>query len=171
MRWRAWLGWANIGQFLRSDDRQFLLTTTSLAGSIDIGSLHLTSGVTAEPAPAKGATWMVLVLDEDDLRLQDPIVQDLLRAAVSIGLTVAPMHGYEPQDPNASGWQVDVAWPDVLVGVVTDEVSVRDGWLAAQGWDVRHAADWTATDLVAAAHRPVRIAAPSLTVTATAAGD
>ena len=145
--WRSWLAWSNIGQFLRTNDRQFLMTTTSMASAIDRQGLWLTAGTTAQTVELMGSAK--LDLDAHDLALVDPDVRELLLAALTHGLTVEPTYGLETDDPTNQGWPLEAAWPNQKVGIVTDIDEARDRWLVADGWDVRITAEWAPESLVA----------------------
>lgn len=142
-RWRAWLFWSNLLQFLEhggGDSAQ--LTTSQLAGfsadtlAVTGGSGLLTStrldlGMITEPEVNGSA--QVMTAPEPDvvnsesstsrtswaavLDLLDPDEPDLLllaAALASIGVP-APVDGFELDE---HGWMAELAWPDVKVGVV-----------------------------------------------------
>lgn len=80
-----------------------------------------------------------------DFALLDADVKPLVRQAVEMGAP-PPEVGF-PVGPVGSGWEVEAAWPDARVAIVTDAVLGRDAWLAAEGWDSRLTGAWTATAL------------------------
>jgi replicative superfamily II helicase len=151
-QWRQWLAWANLGQFLRSEDRQFFFNVSSNAASFDRGQLHILSGVAT---PVVHVVAAQITLDPLDLGLVEKQLRTLLEVSVETGLSVVPEYGYEPDDPKQRGWQLDVAWPSARIAAVSEEDSERDEWLKGEGWVVRLATGWTADEVVALATRKI----------------
>ncbi|MEU6555045.1 DEAD/DEAH box helicase [Streptomyces sp. NPDC046915] len=178
-RWRAWLYWSNLLQFLEhggGDSAQ--LTTGRLAdfapealavtgGSgwlastrIDLGVVAGTGAAVGEKAEKEaraaapqGSGW------DGVLERLDPDQPELQLLAVSLatrGISV-PVDGHELDD---HGWMAELAWPDRKIGVVRPhrpiggepdyEAEDQDRAFAAAGWEVRPASEWTAEEL---AHR------------------
>jgi len=77
-----------------------------------------------------------------------PVIHDLIDAALDSGAEL-PVPGYE----TGCGVPVEAAWPDEKIAIWIesgDDVSAeRTSWFVEQGWNARHAHDWTAAELVA----------------------
>ncbi|MBX7159500.1 MAG: DEAD/DEAH box helicase [Acidimicrobiia bacterium] len=149
-RWRDWLQWANLLQFLHTDDREAVITTTTHAAELDVGDLSITPGTTsaataAPAAPTPASDLAAAAAEELELILDDS-ARALAEAAIRAGVPV-PVAGHEP-DAGSEGWVVEVAWPQRRVAIVTDDDADRDTWLRDHGWTVRPAAEWTAADLI-----------------------
>ncbi|GAA1376679.1 DEAD/DEAH box helicase [Catellatospora chokoriensis] len=175
-RWKDWLYWANIIQFLTAgggDAGQLALTTLD---GFDPAQLAVTEGTglvavnrvlplddqsaawlerstqapTAQPAPATtgDAAWqrVLTYFDRDESGLE-LLVRDLLQRELP-----APTVGYELGDQM---WPAELAWPDHRIAVVLagshddPEVVDRDKAYAAAGWQVRTAKQWTTDELAA----------------------
>jgi ATP-dependent helicase YprA (DUF1998 family) len=151
-RWRDWLQWANVLQFLEGPGRQAVIATASGGGRIsagDLDGLPLKAG--AVPAPAarpepSEASLPPNAAEELDLILHDAartLTEEVLRAGGPI-----PTAGWEPEEGMDEGWILEVAWPSAQVAILANSVENRDRWLAAAGWDARPAAGWTTTELL-----------------------
>ncbi|WP_330347641.1 DEAD/DEAH box helicase [Streptomyces sp. NBC_00582] len=171
LRWRSWLYWTNITQFLSRAGGDGVQLATSDAASFEVevlavcggvGELESLNGVTApataqpavlEPEPAaetpaaptaalRDAAW-----DEDILEIlrEDPSeAPELLRLAEVLADhgKRAPVFGYELGN---SGWQAEFAWdtPGIKIAVVTAHHGTDDP--EAQRRDDAYAeAGWTA---------------------------
>jgi hypothetical protein len=167
-RWRSWLRWGDLLQFLSndglSDGGQFasseldIVDPSTLAVSGGTGAYlalraeeradqeHETSeGVAAEPAsvPVDPKWREVLDLIDPDA----PTLASLARHLADRGLPV-PIVGYEL---GSAAWQAEMAWPGPRVAVVTHlsagEQQERDAAYAKAGWHIRLADDWRVDDL------------------------
>jgi hypothetical protein len=159
-RWRDWLQWANVVQFLRSPGRQAVITSTSLAASYDLGTIDVlpAPGAIASVVPDAGvatahgvgaSTLDAAAQEAVDLVL-DEACRDLAKGAILAGCPV-PDPGYEPEGAGGGhGWMVEVAWPEVRVAVLADLDDKRDAYLRGAGWKAEHHSVWTVDDLVAA---------------------
>ncbi|MEU6367481.1 DEAD/DEAH box helicase [Streptomyces sp. NPDC046931] len=190
-RWRAWLYWSNVLQFLEhggGDSAQLtssmidgfapeVLTVTggegwltstrtpvpsqaeelASVGVVAAPSVPAVGGGEAAPArptagrsaddagPGRDPGWdrVIEYLDPEEPGLAE------LAGALADAAVPAPRDGYEL---DGHGWQAELAWPDVRIGVVlaprtdTDEPDYeaqdRDRAFAAAGWTVRSAAEW-----------------------------
>lgn len=200
-RWRAWLWWGNVLQFLEhggGDSAQ--LTSSMIDGfrpevlTVTGGEGWLTSmrvpvdraeqepsavGVSAVPAvpavpavigdettarepevaeqpggtgPGRDPRWdqVIELLDPEE-----PELTALAHALASAAVPV-PRDGYEL---DGQGWQAELAWPDVRIGVVRApratgdepdyEAEDQKHAFAAAGWTVRTADEWDSTELIA----------------------
>ncbi|MFC5214728.1 DEAD/DEAH box helicase [Streptomyces coerulescens] len=173
-RWRAWLYWSNLLQFLERGGGDSAQLTTSQLDAFSPETLAVTGGSgwlastrvdleavgqeeDAEPVVetpvAQGGDWNAVLeyLDPDEPGLQ------LLAVSLATRGVPAPVDGFELDE---NGWMAELAWPDQKVGVVLApgsaepepdyEAQDRDRAFAAAGWDVRPASAWTAEEL---AHR------------------
>ena len=151
-RWRDWLQWANILQFLEGPGRQAVIATASGGGSVfsgDLEGMPLQPGAAPSPAARHESTEAGIspnAAEELDLILDGAartLTEEVLRAGGSV-----PTAGWEPEEGMDEGWILEVAWPSAHVAILVDSAENRDRWLAAAGWDARLAAEWTATELV-----------------------
>ena len=167
-RWRAWLQWANLLQFLRSGGREALIATVGEAATLDPGDLAIVptpaEAVAAEapppagevapagpaaptPSPAgapPGGELEERALEELELIL-DEDARNLTQQVLRLGAPL-PVAGYELNAPDR--WVVEVAWPQQRVALLTDQVEARDRWLEGHGWDARPCGDWTPETLL-----------------------
>ncbi|MER5848707.1 hypothetical protein ABT126_17020 [Streptomyces sp. NPDC002012] len=195
-RWRAWLWWGNVLQFLEhggGDSAQLtsgmidgfvpeVLTVTggegwltstrvpvhrtaeepSAVGVATVPAVPAATGDAAaapEPAEQPGGTgpgrdprWgqVIELLDPDEPKLTT-LARTLASAAVPV-----PQDGYEL---DSHGWQAELAWPDVRIGVVRAsrptgdepdyEADDQKHAFTAAGWTVRTADEWDSADLIA----------------------
>ncbi len=119
-RWRDWLHWGNLLQFLVGDGCQALITVAGEeAGMAD--DLH---ALAVAPAPVVSGDGLPPEA-EDELELVDAALRELLRDALLAG---APLFvaGYELDD----GSQLEAAWPDARVAVLLDDEPAPTGWTA-----------------------------------------
>ncbi|MBV7695004.1 DEAD/DEAH box helicase [Streptomyces sp. TRM70350] len=176
-RWRAWLYWSNLLQFLERGGGDSAQLTTSQLDGFSTETLAVTGGsgwlastridleavgqerdaeavvekpVTVETPVTQGGGWGTVLeyLDPDEPGLQ------LLAVSLATRGVPAPVDGFELDE---HGWMAELAWPDRKVGVVLSprpaepepdyEAQDRDRAFAAAGWDVRRASDWTAEEL------------------------
>ncbi|MGC5332851.1 DEAD/DEAH box helicase [Micromonospora sp. DT62] len=172
-RWRAWLYWTNLTQFLSfvggdgvqlaySTAPEFDLDVLTVCGGL--GELDTLSGPTATPTPSAESTGSGTAphpggqydptWDEDILDiLRDEPEQGgdlgvLARRLAELGKR-APVFGYEL---GTGRWQADFAWAEssIKVAVVQtptahdDDAQRRDEVYAENGWTLRSAAEWLA---------------------------
>ncbi len=166
-RWRQWLGWANLGQFLRSNDRQFRMVAVSGADTFDVSSLHIASGRTSAPLgetvgskshaasralspTAASPSPLGQPVAPHDRHLVDTTVLALLDALDTANASRAgghgatdpvapPVIGWEIADPEDNGWVVEAAWVTKQIALTVDELADRDAWLTINGWTVMFA--------------------------------
>ena len=150
-RWRDWLQWANVMQFLGGPGRQVVIATASGGGRVppeDLDGLpvqiELGETIPAEASSAKGG-FDAEAAEELELIL-DAAARDLIEEVLARGSPL-PVAGYELEEGMDEGWSVEVAWPAAKVAILADSVEERDRSLAAGGWDARPSARWTADDL------------------------
>ncbi len=113
-RWKEWLLWSNLAQFLQSEDRQFVMTTTSLAKDFDLTNLYLVNPATAQPMSSSSPGSAI---DSAELADVKPSAEALLQATRALGVVPAPIPGFEPDSPG--GWPIELGWPSARVGVVS----------------------------------------------------
>jgi ATP-dependent helicase YprA (DUF1998 family) len=151
-RWRDWLQWANILQFLEGPGRQAVIATATGGGRVaaeDLDGIPLRPGAAPTPAirpelieaslPANAAEEVELILDDAARKLTEEVLR---------GGGPVPTAGWEPEEGMDEGWTLEVAWPAVRVAILANAVENRDRWLVTDGWDARPAAGWTAADLL-----------------------
>jgi ATP-dependent helicase YprA (DUF1998 family) len=160
-RWRDWLQWGNLLQFLWGPGRAALITTISGADWVDLGDLDVVPvGVaTAEEPETVGGTSQGVGLSTEAIEEMELVLNDDARALSEAVLRrggSVPVAGYEPEDGEDQGWVVEVAWPKARVGILSGEDVARDSWLAAHGWDARPPERWTPEDLLAAVEESTR---------------
>ncbi|MDT3444486.1 DEAD/DEAH box helicase [Pseudofrankia sp. BMG5.37] len=169
-RWRAWLYWTNLTQFLPVGGGDAVQLATSRAADypVDVlavcggsGELDSLAGAPTSPAPPTpavpaqatsgdaaegplGEAWTEQILDqltEDD----DPALVQLAHVLARDDLPVPEF----PFELGTSRWQADFGWDGLnRVAVVAphepgdDEGERRDAAYLAAGWTIRTAADW-----------------------------
>ncbi|WP_228454206.1 helicase-related protein [Streptomyces alkaliphilus] len=192
-RWRAWLYWSNLLQFLDDDSGG---EGVQLAGSDLPGFDPLTLAVTggagwitghrAVPQQGPAAPPAAPVRDPDweevlAYLVDEPGLAELAEELAARG-TPAPVAGHEL---GAAGWVAELAWPDHGVGVVLApvpgpdggpdvEARDRDAAYAAAGWRVAPATGWNARELAGLLTGPVAPDSPARPVAgepATEAGE
>ncbi|MFI9783098.1 DEAD/DEAH box helicase [Kitasatospora sp. NPDC051984] len=152
-RWRAWLQWSNLLQFLAHDGGDGIQLTTATAGGFDLGTLRAFGGIgeleslvvqygEGERAVAQPA---VVGLRDDDTLLE-AAVRDLLWDREILGYLDeddpdaplarlahaladhgkrAPVYGFELGE---RGWLADLVWtdPGVRIAVMADPYDSED---------------------------------------------
>lgn len=147
-RWRDWLRWSNVLQFLTrprfGHELPMRMAEIWTRESVDplAGSMLPLAGVAPVAAAAGLAPEWALVRD-----YTDPILTQLIAIMSSTGIEV-PEAGAEV-GPDESVWQVELAWPDAKVAVVVDVDDQRDEWLVDAGWTVASADGQFAPDTLA----------------------
>jgi hypothetical protein len=150
-RWRDWLQWANILQFLEGPGRQAVIATASGGGRITIEDLDgIPTQLGAAPTPISPepseASLSLEAAEELDLILDDAarrLTEEVLRAGGPV-----PTAGWEPEEGMDEGWTLEVAWPGARVAILADAIENRDQWLATAGWDARAPAGWPVAELL-----------------------
>lgn len=166
-RWRDYLQWANLLQFLSGPGREAVITTASQGRTLDVHDLkvcpvlaggagpdtmpddrmrseqaHATAGLSSE-AQAE----LALLVDEAAKRLVEAVLEE------GAPLFIA---GYELADPAVAGAVVEAAWPQERVAVLAagggDEEHGLLEWLGQNGWEARPASDWSTAELVGVLH-------------------
>lgn len=149
-RWRDWLRWSNVLQFITlpfvGQEQPLRMAEVWTRRSLDLlAQRHLPLAL--EP-PRQAAvvdvlapTWQV-VLD-----YTDPGVHPLV-ALLADASRVPPEPGGEVGDEDV--WQVELCWPEQRVAVTLDHVADRDAWLSDHGWRVTPVDDHTEPAAVAA---------------------
>ncbi|WP_236731918.1 DEAD/DEAH box helicase [Mycolicibacterium peregrinum] len=139
-RWRDWLRWSNIVQFLtvprHGESAPLRMAEIWSRESADAFAgayipLSVTESGRIDIAFSLSAEW------EEVLHYSDPSLTGLVTKLAQHD-TAIPDPGAEV-GPDDSVWQVELAWPAPKVAVVIDDDPERDTWLAAQGWTVAHA--------------------------------
>jgi phosphatidylserine/phosphatidylglycerophosphate/cardiolipin synthase-like enzyme len=138
------------------DDDVVLLTSANLSAAafdrnLELGAL-IRGGDVARTVQqhfdaliADGILVRCAPLDEE--LILDAAARELTRAAIRAGAPV-PVAGYEPDAPGAPGWQIEVAWPDQKVAVLTQDDPALAAWLESDGWTARASADWDEPALI-----------------------
>ncbi|WP_438388726.1 DEAD/DEAH box helicase [Actinopolyspora saharensis] len=162
-RWRAWLHWSNVLQFLPEGETassgdgvqlatsqvdEYAVEALAACGFATAPTERVDSVVEAELARVvRDSEWdttiLPLLAEDDDTALAD------LAAALADRGKIAPTFGYEL---GSSGWVADFAWedPEVKIAVVSPssqtndpEDARRDAAYRAEGWVVRTADEWS----------------------------
>ena len=127
-RWRDWLHWGNLLQFLDGDGCQALVTVAGEEAGM-AGDLAPTGG----PAPTGADAGALLAREiEDELEMIDEAARGLVRQALLLGAP-AFVAGHELDD----GTVLEAAWPKAKIAVVLDGEVVPDEWTAKlpEAWD------------------------------------
>ncbi|WP_328604508.1 DEAD/DEAH box helicase [Amycolatopsis sp. NBC_00345] len=158
-RWKTWLRWGDLLQFLnagRGDGIQLAAGDVALAcpdalaisdGTGAYAALRDEDPVPkAEYDPHIDIWWRGVLADLDPA---DAELHDLARLLAENDLP-GPEVGYEL---GSAGWIAELAWPGrkvaVLVAAVSeDEARRRDAAYAEAGWDARLARDWSSEGLI-----------------------
>ncbi|MEV6009164.1 DEAD/DEAH box helicase [Streptomyces sp. NPDC051976] len=158
-RWRAWLYWSNLLQFLDAGEGDGVQLTTGMLADFQPRELGVTGGVgwlasqRGVPQPAAGVrdpAWD----DTIELLVDEPGLLALAQALANRDVPV-PEAGYEL---GAEAWPAELAWPDRRVGVVLAhrpdpgsgrdvDAAERDNAYRVAGWQVRTATEWDAGEL------------------------
>ena len=150
-RWRDWLRWSNVLQFLtrpyyghempmrmveiwtRRSQEPFAGAMIPLAGAAPAPVGDISTELTPEWALVRTYT--------------DPVLAELIAIMAKKGVDL-PEAGAEI-GPDESVWQVELAWPDAKVAVVVDTDTQRDAWLESEGWTVASADSQSLADSLA----------------------
>jgi hypothetical protein len=117
-RWREWLRWGNLAQFLPGSAQLWTRGSLPQLAQTHLPLAHETA------APAIGEDWLEVK------ELSDPSLGEALVALATSGVPL-PVSGDEV-GPQA--WLVELSWPDAQLVVVIDDDDERDTWLRARGW-------------------------------------
>ncbi len=135
-RWRDWLHWGNVLQFLDADGCQTLITTTSIERDV---AVDLYAVASTEPIIAVSETALPDNI-EAEIGLADPSIHELLRTVAADPRA----RGFVVGDETDDGGLIEAAWPDSKVAVLIN------GQVAPDGWTARTAAEWDAPTLLEA---------------------
>jgi replicative superfamily II helicase len=137
-RWRDWLRWSNVLQFLRlpmfGHEMPLRMAEVWTRRSLDVfAQSHLPLAAPAVAIASVGGRELtpewVEVRD-----YTDPVLSHLIAIMADANVAI-PEAGAEV-GPTETVWQVEMAWPDARVAVVVDIDAQRDSWLRAAGWTV-----------------------------------
>ncbi|WP_347958107.1 DEAD/DEAH box helicase [Gordonia aichiensis] len=138
-RWRGWLRWSNVLQFVASPHYGSLLPRRMSA----VWTVRSLPDFAAAPIPLASGRQERTDFDfraspEWDLvrKYTDPTLDGVVKALAERKIGV-PEPGMEV-GPDDSVWQVELAWESEHVAVVIDEDDERDDWLGRNGWRVAH---------------------------------
>ncbi len=143
-RWRDWLQWNNVLQFIDSPGRDAMLAATSEDPDGVIADSWLLGLADGDDAPDEAAGPVAReelteeMLDEID-QVIDTDVERFVRAALFAG---APLF---EAGAEIDGFPVEAGWRDQKIGVLAND----EEW-TAPGWDARRVDDWTLAELLAA---------------------
>jgi hypothetical protein len=139
-QWRDWLRWSNVLQFLavprHGETMPLRMAEVWTRKSADaFAGAHVPLSVVSS-----GRIDLAFVMPsewEEVLQYSDASLAGLVTELAQRGAAV-PEPGVEV-GPDASVWQVELAWPTAKVAVVIDEEPEREAWLAEDGWTVTNA--------------------------------
>lgn len=145
LRWRAWLYWSNLVQFLAFAGGDGIALATSTAPHYPVDALAACTEVAADATQQptgepKDPAWteILVLLDED---APNSALTALAHRLAEVGKE-APVYGYEL---GAGRWQADFAWPEQRLAIVLDdegrEALRRNEIYDAEGWTVHIVAD------------------------------
>lgn len=137
-RWRDWLRWSNILQFL-TVPKHGQTMPLRMAEVWTRRSREKFSHVPLSSAGAAAVDMAFAIPSEwgDVLRYSDPTLAALVTGLAQRKVSI-PEPGAEV-GPDDSVWQVELAWPSAKVAVVADDEGERDAWLIRHGWTVSNA--------------------------------
>ena len=140
-RWRDWLQWANVLQFLGPIDseRTAWIGATSQAKSDALEDLWVVT--LSRPGPARAAEPRMGLSDEVREQLEDvldPEVRELVESAAAAAGVPRFVVGEE-----VDGVPIEVAWPEQHVAVMVPGDERR-----VEGWDVRPVEKWKLDELL-----------------------
>lgn len=142
-RWRDWLRWSNVLQFLRlpvfGHEMPLRMGEVWTRRSLDVfAQTHLPlSAPEVAIATAEGRALPPEWLEVREFT--DPVLSHLIAIMADTNVSV-PDAGAEV-GPGEVVWQVEMAWPDAKVAVVVDFEPDREAWLRAAGWTVTSIGD------------------------------
>ncbi len=154
LRWRSWLYWSNLVQFLAYVGGDGVVLAGSQVARYAARDLGVSAGPAAPRTPGPDSSsvlpddsaWREIIdlLDEDE---PEEELMALARALAKHGKQ-APVFGHEL---GSGHWQIDFGWPTARVGAreistvdAGSDAHRRDQAYDAAGWTVRTAADWLA---------------------------
>jgi hypothetical protein len=139
-RWRDWLRWSNLLQFLtvprHGESMPLRMAEVWSRKSVDAFAaanvpLSVVGSTRIDVAFAMPSEW------EEVLQYSDASLAGLVTELAQRGAAV-PEPGVEV-GPDDSVWQVELAWPTPKIAVVIDDDDERDAWLTSHGWTVTKA--------------------------------
>jgi very-short-patch-repair endonuclease len=135
-RWREWLRWSNLLQFLTlpryGHSMPLRMAEVWTARSLEeLGGrtvpLAAPTQVVAPVVDVVSPRWRVVV------EYTDPLLSELARRLSEVGVPVPEPGG---EVGGSAAWQVEYSWPAEERAVVVDVDEDRDKWLAAHCWTV-----------------------------------
>jgi uncharacterized protein DUF1998 len=156
-RWREWLRWANLMQFLtrpaHGEHHVRRMAAMWTSASLDWFEQELLPIATAS-SPSAGQVRIEAMSTGWQLALEyvDPAVHPIA-AHLAAAKVPAPEVGTEV---GQGEWQVEFGWEDHLLAVVIDADADRDAWLIDQGWTVLRPEDQSEGSLVEAILRALK---------------
>ncbi|GAB3553080.1 ATP-dependent helicase YprA (DUF1998 family)/very-short-patch-repair endonuclease [Actinopolyspora lacussalsi] len=136
-RWRDWLRWSNLLQFLPLP-RHGHTMPLRMAEIWTHGCLELFTGRT--PPLALGGPTESMPRIEVSHPGWKTVIEYTDESLTNLGRTLAERGVPEPEAGGEVGdselWQVEYCWPDSRIAVVVDTVASRDEWLVRHGWRV-----------------------------------
>lgn len=149
-RWKDYLQWANLLQFLTSLGREAVITSAAQARTLDVHDLQICPVTTGATPPPTSREISAPQAQELDL-LEDSSTLTLVEAALRRGAGDF-VAGFEPEADLGAGWMVEAAWPAARVAILSASGDLPDQglleWLEGNGWDARSADSWTVDDLI-----------------------
>ena len=136
-KWRDWLRWANILQFLKVPRRGEALPLRMVEIWTYQSAYEFSDVDIPLSVPAPGRIDRAFALPSgwaEVLHFTDASLEELI---TELARLKAPIP--EPRfnvGPGRSSWNLELAWPAEKISVVIDEEPLRDAWLAAHGWKV-----------------------------------
>lgn len=140
-RWREWLHWANVLQFVGGPGCEVVIAATSEADAFAIEDLFVVDtaagDAAGEDAPRPAVEISELMEEELDL-IEDDAVLEIVRSALELGATeVTAGVEFEPKP-------LEAGWKEHKVAVLA---SGETGF-TTDGWDARPAQEWTIDELM-----------------------
>ena len=125
--WRAWLRACNVFQFTQHFCA--LTSTACQEGLFDDVAPSVPDGQSVE-IQAEQQAWQACLDLIADERFY-PVLDELMRAACPI-----PEVGYEITDNTGVAGEMELAWPDKRIGIVTETYASLPASAASLGWDI-----------------------------------
>lgn len=125
--WRAWLRACNIFQFTQ---HFCALTSTACQEGLFDDVAPAAPGRQSVEIQAEQQAWQACLDLIADERFY-PVLDELMRAACPI-----PEVGYEITDNTGVAGEMELAWPDKKIGIVTETYASLTASAASLGWDI-----------------------------------